>query len=214
MKKNSLFAGEVFKPAFAELVGTFFLTLAALLAGTPYAVGLTLAAFVYGIGDVSGSHLNPGVTIGLLVHRSLPIGNGVLYIIGQIVGAILAHLVGNLVGHLQPSYQSAGVFGEFFGFGFLMLTVVAVYQKNVPKAGSGIAIGAALAAGLLTTKGVLNPAIAIGMGLASSPATWAVALSAVVFTIIYQLFSPKEDSRSANLDPVYAGSNPDRRPRS
>jgi len=35
---------------------------AALLSGTPYAVGLTLAAFVYAIGDVSGSHINPAVT--------------------------------------------------------------------------------------------------------------------------------------------------------
>jgi len=44
-----------------------------------------------------------------------------------------------------------------------VLTVVAVYEKNVPKAGSGVAIGAALAAGLLTTKGILNPAVAIAM---------------------------------------------------
>jgi hypothetical protein len=36
----------------AELVGTFFLTLAAMIAGTPYAVGLTLAAFVYAIGTI------------------------------------------------------------------------------------------------------------------------------------------------------------------
>ncbi len=190
--KTAFLKPENFKPVLAELVGTFFLTLAALLSGTPYAVGLTLASFVYAIGDVSGSHLNPAVTIGLLTTRSIPFGRGALYIIAQIVGAILARLVGNLVGHLAPDYRAAGGFGEFFGFGFLMLTVVAVYEKNVPKAGSGIAIGAALAAGLLTTKGILNPAVAIAMGLASSPATWATALSGIVFTTLFKLFSLKD----------------------
>ena len=157
------FNQESFKPALAELVGTFFLTLAALLSDTPYAVGLTLAAFVYAIGDISGSHLNPAVTIGLITNRNILLSTGVLYIVAQILGALLARLVGGLMVNLAVDYESAGVLGEFFGFGFLILTIVAVFEKNVPKAGSGIAIGAALAAGLLTTQGILNPAIAIAM---------------------------------------------------
>lgn len=182
---------ESVRAAFAELVGTFFLTLAALLSGTPYAVGLTLATFVYAIGDVSGSHVNPAVTIGLLINRSIQFTSAVFYIIAQIVGAMLARLVSGLVGNLAPDYQAAGGFAEFFGFGLLMITVVAVYEKNVPKAGSGIAIGAALAAGLLTTKGILNPAVAIAMGEAISPATWATVLSGIIFTIIFKFFYGK-----------------------
>ena len=133
---------------------------------------------------MSGSHLNPAVTIGLLSNRSIPFNTGAFYIIAQIVGAILARWLGNLVGHIAPNYPAAGGFGEFFGFGLLMLTVVAVYEKNVPKAGGGIAIGAALTAGLLTTKGILNPAVEIAMNQRISPAIWAPAFSGVLFTLL------------------------------
>ncbi len=49
------------------------------------------------------------------------------------MGAILARIVAGLVGDLAPEYQAAGVFAEFFGFGFLMLAVAAVYDTFVPS---------------------------------------------------------------------------------
>ncbi|BDA75101.1 transmembrane water channel; aquaporin Z [Rivularia sp. IAM M-261] len=179
------------KAAFAEFIGTFFLTLAALLGGTPYAAGLTLAAFVYAVGSISGAHLNPAVTIGLLVNRSITASTGTLYIAAQILGALLARSLGNLVGVLAPYYFAANSLAEFVGFGILMLTVLAVYEKNVPSSGSGIAIGAALTAGLLISKGILNPAVAIAMNQTLSPATWATVLSAIVFTVLFRLFVHK-----------------------
>src|ERR671923_392069 len=84
---------DTLKAGLAELVGTFFLTLAAMIAGTPFAVGLTLAAFVYAIGTISGCNINPGVTVGLMAGRRLPIVQGILYLIAQVAGALLAREV-------------------------------------------------------------------------------------------------------------------------
>lgn len=57
-----------FRSALVELLGTFFLTLAALTIAPPltlFAVGPTLPIFVYAVGSLSGSHLNPAVTVRL-----------------------------------------------------------------------------------------------------------------------------------------------------
>lgn len=185
---------KLYKATIAELIGTFFLALAALLSGSPFAVGLTLAAFVYAIGDISGCHVNPAVTVGLLVRRKLPILWGVAYILAQLIGAILARLVAALINPVPASYASGNMFAEFFGVAFLILTVMAVSDNYVPKPGSGVAIGAALAAGLLTSKGILNPAIAVAMGLPLSPATWAALLGGLVFALISLLYSTQKTS--------------------
>src|ERR671935_1154559 len=94
------------KAGMAELVGTFFLTLAAMIAGTPYAVGLTLAAFVYAIGNISGCNINPGVTVGLMAGRRLPIVQGILYLVAQVAGALLAREVAVLAVGRLPAYPA------------------------------------------------------------------------------------------------------------
>jgi len=182
---------ETYQALLAELVGTGLLTLAALLAGTPYAVALILAALVYALGPISGAHLNPAVTLGLLVARRLPVLKGLLYLLVQGAGALLAAKIAPAIGDLG-SYQSGRPVGEFVGAGLLVLTVVAVSDKWVPKAGGGVAIGAALGAGLLLSGGVLNPAVALAMGLGRSPALWAVALGGVAFAALFDLLSVKQ----------------------
>ena len=132
---------HLMKSALAEGVGTFFLTLAALISGTPYVVGVTLGIFVYAIGARSGCNLNPAVSLGLIVTRRLPPLVGLLYIMVQIVGALLALLMVTFTGHLAPQYHAASPLLEFLGFGFLMVMVIAVTSKSVPQAASGLAIG-------------------------------------------------------------------------
>jgi len=182
---------ETYQALLAEMVGTALLTLAALLAGTPYAVALILAALVYGLGPISGAHLNPAVTIGLLVARRLAVMKGALYLVAQITGALLAVKIAPAIGEIGAVGAGRPV-GEFVGAGLLVLTVVAVSDKWVPKAGGGVAIGAALGAGLLLSGGVLNPAVALAMGLGRSPAVWAAVLGGVAFAALFDLLSIKQ----------------------
>lgn len=184
---------ETYQAVLAELVGTGLLTLAALLAGTPYAVALILAALVYALGPISGAQLNPAVTLGLLVARRQPVVKGALYLLAQVAGALLAAKVAPAIGDVASGGAAAGrPVGEFVGAGLLVLTVVAVSDKWVPKAGGGVAIGAALGAGLLLSNGVLNPAVALAMGLGRSPALWAAALGGVAFAALFDLLSAKQ----------------------
>lgn len=188
---NALSSQTMFA-ALAELIGTFFLTLVALTVAapfTPYAVGLTLLVFVYTIGSLSGCHINPAVTVGLVASKRFPLIEGVIYIVAQIAGALLARLVAGLgaVGQLAENYESGSIAAEFIGFGILILVVAATTENRVAKAGSGIAVGGGLLAGLLLSKGILNPAVAIAMGEAASPALWMTVISGIVFGLLFSL---------------------------
>lgn len=189
---NALSSQTMFA-ALAELTGTFFLTLVALTVAspvTPYAVGLTLLVFVYAIGSISGCHINSAVTVGLVASKRFPLIGGIIYIIAQIAGAMLARFIAgfDFVGKLAEDYNAGTAGAEFIGFGILILTVAATTENRVSKSGSGIAVGGALLAGLLLSNGILNPAVAIAMGEANSPAVWMTIISGVVFGWLFSLF--------------------------
>lgn len=88
----------------AELIGTFWLVFAgcgaAVMAaprlgwlGVSLAFGLTVVTMAYTIGPISGCHLNPAVTIGLLVGRRISWKDVLPYIVMQTLGALLAALL-------------------------------------------------------------------------------------------------------------------------
>lgn len=88
----------------AELVGTFWLVLggcgsAVLAASSPigigvlgvaFAFGLTVLTMAFAIGHISGCHLNPAVSFGLVVGGRFPAKELLPYVIAQVIGAILA----------------------------------------------------------------------------------------------------------------------------
>lgn len=77
-----------------SLVGTTLAGTAGLcLLGISIAFGLSVVVFAYAIGGVSGCHINPAVTIGLLVAGKITMKETVVYIIAQILGAILGAFV-------------------------------------------------------------------------------------------------------------------------
>src|SRR5690242_21230089 len=93
------------KRAAAEFFGTFWLVFggcgsAVLAAGFPtlgigflgvaLAFGLTLLTMAFAIGHISGCHLNPAVSVGLVVGKRFPASELLPYVIAQVVGAIAA----------------------------------------------------------------------------------------------------------------------------
>ena len=91
------------KRATAEFFGTFWLVFggcgsAVLAAGVPIlgigfagvslAFGLTVLTMAYAIGHISGCHLNPAVSVGLVVGKRFPASELLPYIVAQVVGAI------------------------------------------------------------------------------------------------------------------------------
>jgi aquaporin Z len=90
--------------AAAEFVGTFVLVFggvgSAVIAGSAIgalgvalAFGLSLLAMAYAIGPVSGCHINPAVTFGLLLDRRIDMDEAVRYWIAQVLGGVAASIV-------------------------------------------------------------------------------------------------------------------------
>ena len=167
------------KKYIAELVGTFALTLvvALSLAGhfpipTPFLAALTLGLFVYSVGHISGTHINPAVTIGAWSIKKISTNTAIAYIAFQFIGASLAlFLVGLTVG--MPSVTVTDVwqigFAELLGTFFFTFGIASVIYGKTPSQLSGIVVGGSLLLGitiaaLLGSNGVLNPAVAFGIG--------------------------------------------------
>src|ERR1041385_73387 len=87
----------------AEFIGTFWLVLggcgSAVLAaafpnlgigflGVALGFGLTVLTMAYAIGHISGCHLNPAVSVGLVAGKRFPVSELIPYIVAQVVGAI------------------------------------------------------------------------------------------------------------------------------
>lgn len=185
----------------AEMLGAFTLTLAvswSIINGfalaTPLVAGLTLGLFVYTVGPVSGAHLNPAVTLGLLAVRKIKVNDAVLYILFQIVGALLAMLLTNAVAGGVTGVEAGDswliVMAEAIGAFILVWGVSSVVQGKVDDDACGIVIGGALLLGVLLaasfSNGVINPAVAIGIGSVSASYILAPILGGVVSALAYR----------------------------
>lgn len=167
-RKPSVFkqaSGEPNYPAIivAEVIGTFVLTLVALLTLQQVAalyVGITVAVLVLAVGAVSGAHLNPAVTFGLWSARKLKSVLLPVYWIAQFVGAILAVLLlGLFSGHgygLDFGHFTTlnwGVLGtELVGTAvFLFGLVAAVSNDKLSQVGKAFGVGLSLTIGILVS---------------------------------------------------------------
>ncbi|MES2622991.1 MAG: aquaporin [Patescibacteria group bacterium] len=167
------------KKYIAELIGAFALTLTVSLSlvgtfpiATPLLAALTLGLFVYSIGHISGAHINPAVTLGAWSIKKISTQNALAYMLAQFVGAsiamtIMAYTVGT------PSVTStlswAVFFAELIGTFFFTFGIASVIYEKTPSVASGAVIGGSLLLGIaiaahLGANGILNPAVAFGIG--------------------------------------------------
>jgi len=176
-----------------EFLGTGLLSLTALLTGDPLAVGLALTTCVYAFGSISGAHVNPAITVGVVALQKMSPLTGSLYIMAQFAGAVTALFVTNLAQLKTTTAGEPSALLEVIGVSFLFLVVAAVVNKQVTTSASGIAVGSALVAGLLTSKGILNPAVATAFQHpVISPSIWAPVLGTLLLALIIGVLNNRD----------------------
>jgi len=114
----------------AEFIGTFWLVLggcgSAVLAaafpdvgigllGVSLAFGLTVLTMAFAIGHISGCHLNPAVSVGLLVGGRFSSAELLPYIIAQVLGGLAGAAVLFVIASGQPGFETAGFASNGFG---------------------------------------------------------------------------------------------------
>ena len=199
----------------AEFIGTFTLVFfgcgAAVIAGMgkgptaidilgiAFAFGLAIVAMAYGIGPISGCHVNPAVSFGVLVAGRMSLGDFIGYVIAQVLGAIAGAAVLYLILSGKASGWNGGLGQNGWGTGYLgeynttsafvfeavatflfLVCILGVTQKSNPlhiQGFAGLAIGLTLTAihivGINVTGVSVNPARSLGpaiIGAASNPA--------------------------------------------
>ena len=166
-RKSQALPGNIVNIVFAELFGTFGLVLVALFAaketGALY-VGLFLAVMVMAVGAVSGSHLNPAVTLAKWTMRQLKSVLLPFYWGAQFLGAMLAVIVINWVTnnslHLDFSHLGSmnwAIFAvELVGATVFMFGLAAATNRRTLGTGSAaIGVGLSLVAGLVVATSLL-----------------------------------------------------------
>jgi aquaporin Z len=189
------------KRAAAEFFGTFWLVFggcgSAVLAaafpalgigfvGVALAFGLTVLTMAYAIGHISGCHLNPAVSLGLVAGKRFPASELIPYWIAQVVGGIAAAGTLYVIASGKAGFDLSGGFASN-GYGehspggyslmaclvaeivltcFFLLVIMGATDKRAPSGFAGIAIGLALTLihliGIPVTNLSVNPARSTG----------------------------------------------------
>lgn len=131
--------------------------------GVALAFGLTLLTMCYAIGHISGCHINPAVSVGMVAGRRLPLAHLVPYIVAQLLGATAAASVLYVIAKGKPGF----VLGSFAanGYGahspggyslatcfiaeavltmFFIFVILSATDKRAPVGGAPVAIGLCL----------------------------------------------------------------------
>lgn len=175
----------------AELFGTFALVFAGTGAivindlrggvthvGIALTFGLIVLALIYALGDVSGAHFNPAVTLAFVAARRFPLGSVGSYLLGQCAGAISASVVLRLLfpehsglGATHPAGSPWQSFVLEFILTLLLMVVILCVSTGAKEKGimAGVAVGSVIALEALFAGPVcgasMNPARSLAPAL-------------------------------------------------
>ena len=185
----------------AEFIGTFILVLfgcgTAVVSGAAvghlgiaFAFGFALIAAAYGIGPVSGCHINPAVSLGVFTAGRMNVTDLIGYIVSQVAGAIAAAGVLKVIAEGLPGYSvavnglgqdgwgpgyqmgyslHAGMVFEFVATLIFVIVILGCTQSGAPSHMAGLAIGITLVVihifGINITGVSVNPARSLGPAL-------------------------------------------------
>ena len=204
------------KKLVCEFVGTMMLTLLACgiavatnvdYIGTALAFGLVIVAMAYSIGNVSGCHINPAVSVGMYVAGKMDIKECVKYIIAQILGALAGSaLLGVILGSFTSlganSYNGTTVtvwialLVEVILTFVFVLAILGVTDKKENGHATGIVIGLTLTLvhlfGLPFTGTSVNPARSLAPALLQGGTAlsqvWVFIVAPIIGGILASLF--------------------------
>jgi len=180
----------------AEFIGTFVLVFmgcgAAVFLGADTGVGhlavalafgLSIVAMAYVIGGISGCHINPAVSLSMLINKKISVADFIGYVIAQVVGAIaaagllyaLVQMMGSEVDQLAGGLGTNSIANTGMAAGFIIevvltfifiLTILGVTSDNSKGNVAGIVIGLTLTfvhiVGIPLTGTSVNPARSLG----------------------------------------------------
>ena len=156
----------------AEMVGTFILVFCcttpsicnslAATALSPSGIALTcgavILALIYALGDISGAHLNPAVSLGFVLAKRMSLRTATLYAFSQLVGALLASLTLHLLfpqqANLGATYPSVNLL-QAFCFETILTFFLMFVILNVARGASEKGISAGIAVAATVTVAVL-----------------------------------------------------------
>lgn len=182
----------------AEAVGTFMLVASVLgaafysfgapagaagILGVALSIGCTVMVMAFAVGQISGGHFNPAVTLGLVAGGRFEASKAIPYIIAQVIGACAACGVFSIVGHTGANFAANG-YGDLSMLkatlpqvfvletvltAFFILVIMGVTRPNGPSLLAPVAIGLTLTAIHLMSIPIsntsVNPARSLGPAL-------------------------------------------------
>ncbi|XP_028240633.1 aquaporin NIP6-1-like, partial [Glycine soja] len=178
----------------AEFLGTFLLMLAAISAaiekeksqgqetmmGCAEITGVVMMIIIYSIGNISGAHLNPAVTISFAAIKHIPWKNVPLYIGAQVLASVSAAFALKLIFHpfmsggvTVPSVGYGKAFAAEFSVSFTLMFVVTAVANGTRavRLFAGIVVGATVMINIhmagAATGSSMNPARTLGPAIAA-----------------------------------------------